>query len=817
MLATNTKTTQANAGAIDLDAVEPTVISETTNGYNAFEPDGDLRPATSKDNKRSGWVVGSPTKVTNLMFSGAGNDIVIETRFDDQGRVKETRQPKSAGGDAGATKSVYYTAGTNADDAACGNSPVFAGYLCKSTPQGDGSVKKHQTGFNIYGQPATFTESATGTPAATRTTTQTYRPDGQELKTTVTATGLTGSTAVPATEKLYDPATGLQNGTRAIGQPDVKWTQDLWGRTTTYTNSLGETTTTEYDGFGNVTKTSTPASGSTTTYKYGALSGDGTTEYQGVVTSMTVSNHGAAGQDGLYKATYDLDGNILTQENPGGITQVNEYDQGTGKNTGLTYTGPVKDQAGVTTTAPWIIWGINRDATGRIVGENTPDGDLITGTGTTGDRAAAYDRSYTYDRAGRLTEVTDLTAAPGENLNTDPAEGPLTPATIRKYAFDKNGNRTSLTTTVNGTQTAQKSWALDAADRVTTGYAYDGLGRQTTIPAADAPRTGATAAGTDAITIGYYHDDAARSITRGSITTTIGLDASGRRLTLASTGVPGTETKHYTDDSDNPGWSTRTQGTTTTTTRYESTIGGDLALTITDQQVELAVNNPHGDTVTTIPLTGTGAGQGINGWAQYDEYGNQIVDSANTGATTYGWHGADQRALDTSGLILMGARLYNSVTGIFTSRDPIDGGNTTTYAYPQDPINSHDISGLIAPVLIWLGVRVAVHIISRYGARHAARVGAQQLRNRVVPHTQRYFSKRGDKFFKSRAFGVNSRFFGKAQKGVRKAGYFNRGKIRTGWGWSGKRKSGSHVFRTSWSSKGNRIRKNHIDWYRHRR
>lgn len=113
------------------------------------------------------------------------------------------------------------------------------------------------------------------------------------------------------------------------------------------------------------------------------------------------------------------------------------------------------------------------------------------------------------------------------------------------------------------------------------------------------------------------------------------------------------------------------------------------------------MNNPHGDTVTTIPLTGTEAGQGINGWAQYDEYGNQLTDTANTGTTTYGWHGADQRALDTSGLILMGARLYNSITGLFTSRDPIEGGNTTTYAYPQDPIGMNDISGLYSWDKFW--------------------------------------------------------------------------------------------------------------------
>lgn len=226
---------------------------------------------------------------------------------------------------------------------------------------------------------------------------------------------------------------------------------------------------------------------------------------------------------------------------------------------------------------------------------------------------------------------------------------------------------------------------------------YDGLGRQTTIPAADAPAAaGGVKAGAGAITVKYFADDAAAAITRNGTTSTIARDPAGRRLTVTSSGTAaaGTETKHYADDSDNPAWTTRKQGTETITTRYESTIGGDLALTITGNTVELAVNNPHGDVVATVPLTGTGAGQGITGWAQYDEYGNQLTEPVNTGATTYGWHGADERAVDTSGLILMGARLYNSVTGLFTSRDPVEGGNTTSYAYPQDPVGTNDLSGL---------------------------------------------------------------------------------------------------------------------------
>src|SRR6185312_5969064 len=97
MLVTKETTTKANSGDVDLQATGEPVISATENGYNAFEPDGDGKAATSKANKRSGWVVGSPTTVTTLMGSTAANDIVARTLFDDQGRAKEARQPKSAG------------------------------------------------------------------------------------------------------------------------------------------------------------------------------------------------------------------------------------------------------------------------------------------------------------------------------------------------------------------------------------------------------------------------------------------------------------------------------------------------------------------------------------------------------------------------------------------------------------------------------------------------------------------------------------------------------------------------------------------------
>jgi RHS repeat-associated protein len=83
----------------------------------------------------------------------------------------------------------------------------------------------------------------------------------------------------------------------------------------------------------------------------------------------------------------------------------------------------------------------------------------------------------------------------------------------------------------------------------------------------------------------------------------------------------------------------------------------------------------------------------INGWADYDEYG--VTKTGNHQGVTYGWLGKHERSasIESAGLTLMGVRLYNPIRGAFTSEDPIAGGNSTAYVYPQDPINDYDLSG----------------------------------------------------------------------------------------------------------------------------
>ncbi|MFC8503144.1 RHS repeat-associated core domain-containing protein [Pedococcus sp. NPDC057267] len=333
-------------------------------------------------------------------------------------------------------------------------------------------------------------------------------------------------------------------------------------------------------------------------------------------------------------------------------------------------------------------------------------------------RAKAYDRAYAYDQNGRLTTVTDTTAsATGTTQSPDTPPTAAAPCVVRAYAFDTNGRRTSLTSTNHtdgnctstGYTPTTTSYAYDNADRPTTGgnsagtYTYDPFGRQTTIPGADAPDPTK-----GDITLAYYDDDLIRAITQGAstpTTTTFTLDSAGRRQTATTTGgTSSTLIRHYTDTSDNPGWTTSITGTTTTTTRYAESIGGDLGASIdaTTGAAQLTLANPHGDVVTTVGIDPTQATTtactSITAWSDYTEYGAPTDTTAtNTvaGPVGYGWLGAKQRSTSTgtAGLTLMGDRVYNPATGRFTSTDPEPGGSSSAYAYPTDPVNLSDLDG----------------------------------------------------------------------------------------------------------------------------
>ncbi len=83
----------------------------------------------------------------------------------------------------------------------------------------------------------------------------------------------------------------------------------------------------------------------------------------------------------------------------------------------------------------------------------------------------------------------------------------------------------------------------------------------------------------------------------------------------------------------------------------------------------------------------------IASFADSTEFGVPVFASA--AYPRYGWLGTQERSADAlGGLILMGVRLYNPLTGCFLQTDPIPGGSANPYDYAnQDPVNQFDLDG----------------------------------------------------------------------------------------------------------------------------
>ena len=627
-------------------------------------------------------------------------DLISKSLYDDLGRAVESRGPGSNGADANTELSFFYTAGSN-PETGCGSKPEWAGLPCV-TRTGEATATKpvsKATRYSMLLLPTTSTETLNG---VTRTSTTEYLADGREHASEIAVTGLSGTTAVERSETIYDTATALplasitKDGFGAeTGR--VSNTNDLWGRTLTYTDADSAVTTSTYDSAGRLATVVDPKR--TVTYSYDGTDAAGNEEHRGITTGMTINGVGA------FTAAYDASGNLTKQTMPGGITQESTYSV-TGLPTALAYSGTDIDGEKV----PLVAWSQQSDIQGRVAFESTPTAGQAPGA------TSEYNRAYGYDRAGRLVNVEDRTASLGGELlepgDTLEAGETITPCVTRSYTFDERGNRLSRATATSGTSGDcttsggfTDAWTYDGADRVQNGanstgtYQYDKLGRQLTIPTVDTPK--GDAAGN--LQIGYYQNDLVRSLTQDGVTTTFGLDPVQRRSTATTVAASTTTTvtRHYTDPLDNPGWVTKKVGAgPVETSWYGSSLGGDLGVTVvndgtaTTTSVELA--DLHGDVALPVTIDGTGIVK-IGGYSDYDEYGRPLAGTAapDTGGVSYGWVGGKERATEeATGMMLMGVRLYNATTGLFTAVDPIPGANTTGYTYPQDPINSYDLDGM---------------------------------------------------------------------------------------------------------------------------
>ena len=715
----NAATGQAYAlpTSITVNAVEPgsasddpaviEQISTTTNGYAPI----DGKPVTDAT---SGWVLGVPTTVTDA----AGH--TSKRRFDARGKVVEERQAASNGTDAGTMRTIYYTAAANSEDASCGASnqaKAWAGEVCRIFPAAAPSAGPSLPGTKITGYDYWLAPTATveSSGSASRTSEVKFDAAGRMIWSKTSTSGLTGSVATDPIYTQYNQTTGLVDAigvsnamATGIGGPSETYTYDAWGKQLTVTNQLGETTTTTYDAKARITQIVDPKG--TTAFTYDGTDANGEAERRGFVTQQTITRTGT--QALTYQAAYDASGNMVTEKLPAGIIATHQIDEA-GEEIGLVYSGMLTDpETGQTSTGPWIAWSQANDILGRVRTDQTTFASAIaTSAGLNPDAAVTepvsgapvfFDHRYTYDAAGNLAKVEDLTGKPVDGNESSPY-------TVREYTFTTNGARKTLKETIRADGTAtgtpttgiDQTLTYDTADRLTGGYVYDLFGRQTTLPAAHAPNSSA-----GNVTLGYFDSDLPQKVSQGGTTTTFTLDVNQRRLVQTSTTGTDTTTitRHYADGSDNPAWiDTKRPDGTVETLRYASSISGDLGASIaTDGGVSLMLGNIHGDVVTSVPIdattASTSAATGISGWSSYTEYGTPIDSTQTEAAGTeagYGWLGTKERSTtaETAGMTLMGDRYYNAITGSFTSVDPVRGGNPTAYMYPADPIGMTDLDG----------------------------------------------------------------------------------------------------------------------------
>jgi RHS repeat-associated protein len=579
---------------------------------------------------------------TALAFDSTGNLFVLDSG---NSRVEKwipaglVHDPSGTGGTHG-EQTIYYTAGVNAEAAACGEHPEWGGLPCEKRPaaqpetSGVPNLPVTMITYNLWDVPLVSTETF---GASTRTTTDTYDGADRLLTSTVAATA---DTAVPTVSIEYSSETGLpvkQSTTVEGGVQSIERTFNRLGEQTAYKDADGNTSTTEYDVDGRETATN---------------DGKGTQSlsYDPTTGSLTKLVDSAAG---TFTGAYDVEGNLVNAGYPNGMSVKHTYDP-TGRETGIEYVKTTHCTSGCT-------WYSESEAP-------SIHGQTLSQTSTLSSQA------YTYDAAGRLTQVQDTPVGAG--------------CTTRVYTLDEETNITSLTTRAPGSEGkcageggAAANHSYDSANRLTdAGVAYDDFGDIIRLPAGDA--------GGAALTSTFYADGTLASQTQSGETIGYHLDPLGRpRQAIATGKTSSTITMHYSGGSNTPAWSEETSGQWTR--NIPGLEAGVVATQHGGEAPVLQIEDLHGNIVGTAALSETATALLSKG--DSTEYGLPRTGSP----AKYSWLGGlGLRTEFPTGIIAMGARSYVPEIGRFLQPDPVEGGSANEYSYTYgDPVNTSDPSG----------------------------------------------------------------------------------------------------------------------------
>lgn len=506
-----------------------------------------------------GTSEGQLNESTGITVSSAGDMYIADTN---NNRIEHWSPIDRAVHD---TKTIYYTAGEEAETSTCRKHPEWVNLICETLPVAQPETPELPSlpvttikSYNLWNEPETVTETFGTT---TRTKTTTFDAAGRALTTEVTAPI---DTPVSAVKDKYDEKTGaLAEETNTSGGKEVtiKRTINTLGQLETYTDADGSTTTYKHDIDGRVTEAAniieTGGKKESTYQKYGY------DETSGLMTKLEDS---AAG---TFTATRDIEGRITSEKYPNAMTATTTYGTA-GEATSIRY----EKTAHCATTCPetWF----------KETVVPTSNGEAAQRTNSLTTDA------YSYDTAGRLVQVQETPAGKG--------------CTTRLYSYDEESNRKSLTSRTPGIEGkcateggTTETHTYDAANRLTDpGVSYETLGNTTKLPGADAGGPEME------IKTEYYADGQAASQTQNGKTYKYMMDPAGRvRETKAETaGKTTTTITHYAGPGSTQSWTSEEEGKTWT--RNIPGIDGTLtAIQPSSGTIKLQIHDLQGDVVET--------------------------------------------------------------------------------------------------------------------------------------------------------------------------------------------------------------------------
>ncbi len=591
-------------------------------------------------------------------------------------------------------------------------------------------------------------EVTSATTPNTGTTSYTYDADGNEL----TMTDAMGHQMTWAYDALGRAISETDTTTPSSPKPVAAWTYDNSNDAVSgMTDPIGElTTATSYDSAGNaytVQQSGFNAFGESTgekitlptTSSLGALSGTSysyTHTYTAITGQPLHDTYPASSSSSPalpaetvvygYSTAFDLPATVssnlaayvqdttytdlsqVAQEEIGSTSDnayiTNTYDPNTGELTNSQVTNTA------VSSTPYDSTSYAYDPSGNITAET----DVREGTE---DETQCFD----YDLLDQLTQAWTTDSSSASSCSSAPSVG--SSGTVGD-GISGGEYWTSWTYNALGDQTSQTQYALTSGGTNTvTDYTYnDGNGTSSGQPdtLTSAATTGPSGTSTATYTYNTDGDTTARDISTGDQTLTWNDDG-----TLA-TDVTSAGTTSYVYDTTGdvlvseapslitlylPGEQIYASGSTVTGTRFLSLPGGGEAVRtgsgtsydfeITDQQGTslVALNNDCEDPV----------------WRQFTPFGAPRGTATGTWPDTNGYLDAPTQA--STGLEILGARMYDPILGRFISPDPFfeadDSQEYNAYTYSADnPVTDSDPTGLY---ICAGGVCGSIQYLENYG------------------------------------------------------------------------------------------------------